>query len=116
MIFAAGRRSIARAGDRLFGFKAHFSGPVNGNVELYFFQNCCVGISAIENDATNVCGIAPERSLRSFGFHPGDLLHRCVPLCERLRPLTRTAGLLASLAPGRLVFHAIRPCGLKLGA
>jgi hypothetical protein len=43
------------------------------NVELYFFQNCYVGISAIENGATNVCGLAPERSLRPFGFHPGTL-------------------------------------------
>jgi hypothetical protein len=206
VIFAAGRRSIAPAGDRLFGFKAHFSGPVNDNVELYFFQNCYVGISAIENGATNVCGLAPERILRSFGFHPGDLIRRCAPLSERLRPLTRTmdwlitgplvfserlsqpadevsyragdslgfidpftgsgilnamltgelagiaaargapaasylrdcrrllrrpflvssvfrtiiasghAGLFASLVPGRLLFHATRPTGLKLGA
>jgi hypothetical protein len=40
VILAADRRSIAPAGDRLFGFKVHFSGPVNDNVELYFFQNC----------------------------------------------------------------------------
>jgi len=89
VILAAGRRSIAPDGDCLFGFKAHFSGA-NDNVELYFFQNCYVGISAIENGATNVCGLAPERNLRFFGFHPGDLLHRCAPLSERLRPLTRT--------------------------
>jgi menaquinone-9 beta-reductase len=206
MILAAGRKSIAPAGDRLFGFKAHFSGPVNDNVELYFFESCYVGISAIENGATNVCGLAPERTLQSFGFHPDDLLNRCAPLSERLRPLTRTmnwlvtgplvfserlsqsagedvyragdslgftdpftgsgilnamltgdlagiaaarcapassylrdcrrllrrpflvssafraiiasgfAGLLASLVPGRILFHATRPSGLKLGA
>src|ERR1035438_2542286 len=206
VILAAGRKSIAPAGDRLFGFKAHFSGPVNDNVELYFFQNCYVGISAVENGATNVCGLAPERILRSCGFHPGDLLQRYPQLSERLRPLSPTmdwlvtgplvfserlrqpadevtyragdslgftdpftgsgilnamltgelagiaaargapgasylrdcrrllrrpflvssafraiiasghAVLLASLVPGRFLFHATRPCGLKLGA
>jgi len=101
VILAAGRRSVAPAGDRLFGFKAHFSGPVNDAVELHFFQNCYVGVSAIENGATNVCGLAPERTLRSFGFHPGDLLQRCGRLSERLRPLTRTMNWLIT---GPLVF------------
>src|SRR5664279_2679803 len=101
VILADGRKSIAPAGDRLFGFKAHFSGPVNDGVELYFFQNCYVGVSAIENGATNVCGLAPERTLRSFGFHPSDLLERYVPLSERLRPLSRTMDWLVT---GPLVF------------
>jgi hypothetical protein len=101
VILAGGRRSIAPAGDRLFGFKAHFSGPVNDNVELYFFQNCYVGISAIENGATNVCGLAPERTLQAFGFHPGDLLDRCAPLSEHLRLLIRTMNWLVT---GPLVF------------
>ena len=101
VIRAAGRRSIAPTGDRLFGFKAHFSGPVNDAVELYFFENCYVGVSAIENDATNVCGLAPERPLRSFGFHPCELLQRCARLSERLRPLTRTMDWLIT---GPLVF------------
>jgi hypothetical protein len=90
VIHAAGRRSIAPAGNRLFGFKAHFSGPVNDAVELYFFQNCYVGVSAIENSDTNVCGLAPESTLRSFGFHPSDFLQTYAPLAERLRPLTPT--------------------------
>ena len=70
-------------------------------MELYFFQNCYVGVSAIENGATNVCGLAPERTLRSFSFHPSDLLARCAPLSDRLRPLTRTMDWLVS---GPLVF------------
>jgi hypothetical protein len=102
VIVAAGRKSIAPpATERLFGFKAHFSGPVNDAVELYFFDNCYVGVSAIENGATNVCGLAPERTLRSCGFYPDDLLKRCASLSERLRPLTRTMDWLVT---GPLVF------------
>jgi len=101
VILAAGRKAIAPAGDRLFGFKAHFSGPVNDGVELYFFQNCYAGVSSIENGVTNVCGLAPERTLRSFGFHPSDLLERYTPLSERLRPLSRTMDWLVT---GPLVF------------
>jgi menaquinone-9 beta-reductase len=101
VVLAAGRRSIAPAGDRLFGFKTHFSGPVNDAVELHFFQSCYVGVSAIEDGLTNVCGLAPERTLRSFGFRPGDLLQHCAPLAERLRPLTRTMDWLVT---GPLVF------------
>src|SRR5450759_765911 len=101
VILAGGRKSIGPTGNRLFGFKAHFSGPVNDDVELYFFQNCYVGVSAIENGVTNVCGLAPERTLRSFGFHPSDLLERYAPLSERLRPLSRTMDWLVT---GPLVF------------
>jgi tetratricopeptide (TPR) repeat protein len=39
----------------------------NDNVELYFFQNCYVGISAIENGATNVCGPSRRRICRRQG-------------------------------------------------
>lgn len=103
MIIAAGRKSIAPAGDRLFGFKAHFRGPLNDAVELFFFQNCYVGVSAIEAGATNVCGLAPERALRSVGFHPSALLLRCDALSDRLRALTRTMDWLVT---GPLVFSA----------
>jgi flavin-dependent dehydrogenase len=101
VIVASGRKSIAPTGDRLFGFKAHFTGPVNDAVELFFFQDCYVGVSAIENGATNVCGLAPERTLRALGFHPSDLLERCAPLSERLRPLSQT---MEWLITGPLVF------------
>lgn len=102
LIVAGGRKSIAPpASDRLFGFKAHFSGPVNDAVELHFFDHCYVGVSAVEKGATNVCGLAPERILRSCGFHPDDLLDRSASLSERLRPLTRTMDWLVT---GPLVF------------
>ncbi len=102
VVIAAGRKSIAPPkSDRLFGFKAHFSGPVNDAVELYFFGNCYVGVSAVENGATNVCGLAPEQILRSYSFHPDDLFERCASLSERLRPLTRTMDWLVT---GPLIF------------
>ena len=101
VILAAGRKSVAPAGQRLFGFKAHFLGPVNDAVELYFFDDCYVGVSAIENGATNVCGLAPEPALRALGFHPSDLLGTCRALAERLRPLTRNMDWLVT---GPLVF------------
>src|SRR5579871_1495775 len=49
VILAHGRRSDARRGNRLFGFKAHFSGPVNDAVELFFFSGCYVGVNPVEN-------------------------------------------------------------------
>ena len=102
VVVAAGRKSIAPSkDDRLFGFKAHFRGPVNDAVELYFFEHCYVGVSAVENGETNVCGLAPERALRAHGFHPDDLLDRSPGLSERLRPLTRAMDWLIT---GPLVF------------
>lgn len=104
VIVSTGRKSIApRSSDRLFGFKAHFNGPVNDAVELFFFENCYAGVSAVENGETNVCGLAPEHKLRACGFHPSELLDGCAPLAERLRPLTRTMDWLVT---GPLVFSA----------
>src|SRR5574340_690269 len=101
IILASGRQSIAPAGGRIFGFKAHFSGPVDDAVALHFFEDCYVGVSAVEGGATNVCGLAPERILRSVGFQPDDLMPRCAPLAERLRLLSRTMDWLIT---GPLVF------------
>jgi menaquinone-9 beta-reductase len=90
-VLATGRKSIAAAGRRLFGFKAHFEGPVNDAVELFFFRGCYVGASAIENGITNICGIAPERVLRACEFQIDDLLSGWPPLACRVRPLSRVS-------------------------
>ena len=100
-VLAIGRKSIAAAGQRLFGFKAHFEGPVNDAVELFFFRGCYVGVSAIENGITNICGIAPEQVLRACEFHIDDLLTGWPPLACRVRPLSRMSGW---LTVGPLVF------------
>jgi hypothetical protein len=91
LILATGRKAIAAAGRRLFGFKAHFEGPVNDAVELFFFRGCYIGVSAVENGMTNICGIAPERVLRACEFQIDDLLSGWPPLACRVRPLTRVS-------------------------
>jgi flavin-dependent dehydrogenase len=88
-ILATGRKSIAAAGRRLFGFKAHFEGPVNDAVELFFFRGCYIGVSAVENGITNICGIAPEHVLRACEFQIDDLLRGWRPLACRVDPLSR---------------------------
>ena len=87
-IIATGKRSPTRHKDRLFGFKAHFRGPVDDAVELYFITRGYVGVSPVENDVTNVCGLAPESLLRARNFEVEALLTGAI--ADRLRPLERT--------------------------
>jgi flavin-dependent dehydrogenase len=101
VVLAHGRRTPAAAGGRLFGFKAHFAGPVDDSVELHFTRFGYLGISAVENGFTNVCGIAPEEELRRFGFDLDEFLMAEPTLRDRLRPLSRR---MAWLKTGPLVF------------
>ncbi|MEP7354053.1 MAG: hypothetical protein ABI824_12555 [Acidobacteriota bacterium] len=90
-ILATGRRAdgAITKGERLFGFKAHFDGPVDDAVELFFFNGCYVGINCIEVGKTNVCGLGPERELKRLGFEYDGILGQCGPLRDRLRPMHR---------------------------
>lgn len=101
-IVAHGRKAIAPRGRRLFGFKAHFQGPADDAVELYFFNGCYVGVSAVENGVTNVCGLGPENLLRARSFEIDELIGEFEPLRDRLRPLLRTMDWLTT---GPLVFE-----------
>jgi hypothetical protein len=120
-VLAIGRKSIAARGRRLFGFKAHFEGPVNDAVELFFFRGCYIGVSAVENGITNICGIAPEESLGAWEFHIDDLIANWPPLACRVRPLSRTSRWLTvgPLVLGRQWQHFsgrdIYPAGDALG-
>jgi hypothetical protein len=90
LIVATGRKAAgSRRGSRLFGFKAHFRGPFNDAVELYFFASCYAGVSPVEGGLTNVCGLAPEWLLRDHNFDVDRVLALSEPLRERLRPLNR---------------------------
>jgi len=89
-IVATGRRAKPGArGNRLFGFKAHFEGPTDDAVELFFFDRCYVGVTSVEHGKTNVCGLAPESSLSTFGFEYDSIPLHCRALADRLRPLRR---------------------------
>jgi flavin-dependent dehydrogenase len=93
-IVATGRRNTrsttpAQRGQRLFGFKAHFEGPTDDAVELFFFERCYVGVTSIEEGRTNVCGLAPESFLSRFSFEYDGIMMHCPALSDRLRPLGR---------------------------
>lgn len=101
-VVAHGRKAIAPRGRRLFGFKAHFEGPSDDAVELYFFGRVYVGLNTVENGATNVCGLGPETLLRERGFEIDELIAGFAPLRERIGPLRRSMDWLMT---GPLVFE-----------
>jgi len=89
-IVATGRKAKPGVrGNRLFGFKAHFEGPTDDAVELFFFDRCYVGVTSIEGGKTNVCGLAPESFLSTFGFEYDSIPLHCGALADRLKPLHR---------------------------
>jgi len=92
IIVATGRRaSAATRGQRLFGFKAHFEGPTDDAVELFFFERCYVGVTSIEAGRTNVCGLAPESFLSRLSFEYDDIVMHCPALADRIKPLRRVS-------------------------
>lgn len=115
-IVAHGRKDASTRGGRIFGFKAHFEGPVSNAIELYFFRDCYAGVNAVENGVTNVCGLATEDLLKRYGFEVDALVGSLGNLSERLGPLRRT---MKWLTVGPLVFqnrfHA-EPCELQYPA
>ena len=88
-ILTTGRRAEAK-GNRIFGFKAHYTGPVHDAVELYFFRGCYVGVNCVENGVTNVCGLGPEKLLNEVQFDIDDLVQTSPALRARLQPLSRS--------------------------
>jgi flavin-dependent dehydrogenase len=101
IVVAHGRHAAAAPRGRLFGFKAHFAGPIDDTVELHFTRHGYAGISAVENGFTNICGIAPEEALRGYGFDIDEFLASDAALGARLRPLARQ---MPWLKTGPLVF------------
>ncbi len=104
LILASGRRSGDSKGRRLFGFKTHFQGPADDSVALRFTKFGYVGISAVEDNLTNVCGLAAEDALRGYNFEIDEFLAGDAALAERLRPLSRT---MPWLTTGPLTFSGV---------
>lgn len=88
-IVACGRKSALPRGARLFGFKTHFSGPMDDAVELFFFAGCYVGVNSAGEGITNVCGIAPEHFLKRHGFDMDAVIRSSPALAARVEPLSR---------------------------
>lgn len=89
-VVAHGRQFAASGRDRLFGFKAHFRGPISDAVELFFFDGFYVGVNPVEDGITNVCGLGSEAGMRRLQFDYDALVASQAALRERLRPLSRT--------------------------
>ena len=87
-VVATGRPAASGHTTRLFGFKAHFTGPTDDAVELFFLNRAYVGINCVEGDRTNVCGLAPEDVLQAHGFEPESFMSHA--LKARLSPLQRS--------------------------
>jgi menaquinone-9 beta-reductase len=88
-IVATGRSSTTPRGGRLFGFKAHFRGPADDAVELYFAGKMYVGVNCVEGGLTNVCGLAPEEHLKRHCFDVDAMIAKESPVRARLQPLRR---------------------------
>lgn len=113
-VIATGR-TPGGAGERLFGFKAHFTGPRSDTIGLYFFDRAYVGVNAVEAGMTNVCGLAPEAVLRECSFDFDALVSSYPPLAARLRPMARAWKWIATgPVTFRRRFQGLR-CGDALG-
>jgi flavin-dependent dehydrogenase len=119
-VHAAGRAGTGSR-PRLFGFKAHFAGPGDDSVGLYFTSWGYCGVSSVEGGSTNICGLAPEDVLRRCHFEIDDLLAAEPALAARVRPLERR---MAWLKTGPLCFargagatgaEGVYPAGEALG-
>lgn len=121
VVLAHGRAVVDRGGQRLFGFKAHFQGPIDDDVSLFFFDGCYVGVSAVEGGAVNVCGLAPERLLQECCFRPEHLLSRCDALQTRMTGFQQsfdwliTGPLVTGWAPIDTSESRVYPAGDALG-
>ena len=112
LIVAHGRHpdgpEARRSEARMFGFKAHFDGPlaVGEPLELYFFDGGYAGVNIVEDGSTNVCGVASESFLHRHAFDADALITAIPVLHNRLAPLRRAMDWLYT---GPLLYHQPPP-------
>jgi len=60
-----GRRFVSNISHRHFGFKRHYRGITadSDSVDLYSFHGGYLGVSAIENGHTNICGLVHQKRM-----------------------------------------------------
>jgi flavin-dependent dehydrogenase len=121
VVLAHGRKESAPKGSRVFGFKAHHSGPPTETIELHFLDGCYVGVNPAENGIVNVCGLGPEAVLARHGFDY-DALCDCIPtLRARRQSLTRqmdwlsVGPLVYRNPPKQTACEGVYPAGDALG-
>ena len=89
-VLAHGRKHQAPRGHRLFGFKAHHTGPPTETIELHFFDGCYVGVNPVEDGIVNVCGLGPEEMFRDYHFRYDEVCSRSETLRRRRSELKRS--------------------------
>jgi flavin-dependent dehydrogenase len=52
-----GRKFVRDRAHRNFGFKRHYRGQTSDTIELYSFARGYLGVSAVEDGITNICGL-----------------------------------------------------------
>lgn len=98
VLLAAGRHSILdplpSTTREYFGFKAHFQGPCEPCVELYFFDGGYCGVSPVEDGLVNVCALVERRLLGPGGAERViagiPALHRRLAELRRVMPFLYT--------------------------
>ena len=61
-----GRRFVKDYSHRSFGFKRHYRGVVSDTIELHSFRGGYLGVSPIENELTNICGLVHASRLSNL--------------------------------------------------
>ena len=69
-------RVAGRRGSRLYALKAHLKGveAIDNQVELFFFPQGYGGLARVEADLVNLCFIVDERTLRTAGGDPSNVI------------------------------------------